>query len=48
MAPEVIACDQDPSATYDYRVNMILCGYTVDISCFLRVINGLLVLLQLR
>lgn len=23
MAPEVIACDQDPSATYDYRVGLI-------------------------
>lgn len=22
MAPEVIACDQDPTATYDYRVSM--------------------------
>lgn len=21
MAPEVIACDQDPTATYDYRVS---------------------------
>ncbi len=27
MAPEVIACDQDPTATYDYRVSpfSILC-----------------------
>lgn len=25
MAPEVIACDQDPTATYDYRVSMS-CG----------------------
>lgn len=22
MAPEVIACDQDPTATYDYRVSV--------------------------
>ena len=22
MAPEVIACDQDPTATYDYRVSL--------------------------
>ena len=24
MAPEVIACDQDPTATYDYRVCLLL------------------------
>lgn len=23
MAPEVIACDQDPTATYDYRVSVL-------------------------
>ena len=23
MAPEVIACDQDPTATYDYRVSLV-------------------------
>ena len=23
MAPEVIACDQDPTATYDYRVSLL-------------------------
>lgn len=23
MAPEVIACDQDPTATYDYRVSCV-------------------------
>ena len=23
MAPEVIACDQDPTATYDYRVSWV-------------------------
>ena len=24
MAPEVIACDQDPHATYDYRVSLLV------------------------
>ena len=26
MAPEVIACDQDPTATYDYRVRQLGLG----------------------
>jgi len=25
MAPEVIACDEDPDATYDNRVSVVLC-----------------------
>ena len=37
MAPEVIACDQDPTATYDYRVswvNWLCCVVTVCVCVF--------------
>lgn len=44
MAPEVIACDQDPTATYDYRVRQLGLGWRVRV-CVLslslsRVISG--------
>lgn len=29
MAPEVIACDENPDATYDYRVRTRICCVTV-------------------
>lgn len=28
MAPEVIACDENPDATYDYRVRILLLNQT--------------------
>ena len=31
MAPEVIACDQDPTATYDYRVSQFHCFVSATI-----------------
>lgn len=42
MAPEVIACDENPDATYDYRVrfssvssvqNLTSCNHEVHYSC---------------
>uniref|UniRef100_A0A8B9S7G6 non-specific serine/threonine protein kinase n=1 Tax=Apteryx owenii TaxID=8824 RepID=A0A8B9S7G6_APTOW len=35
MAPEVIACDENPDATYDYRVRVLKCLYVSVWFCFL-------------
>ena len=36
MAPEVIACDQDPHATYDYRVSLLVsvCYFCIIVILF--------------
>lgn len=35
MAPEVIACDENPDATYDYRVSMQNCIWSQMLAGFM-------------